>query len=576
MKRNFSVVVVGSGFGGSVMAYRLALAGISVCLLERGRAYPPGSFPRSPLGFKDNFWDPGAGLYGLFDVWSFKHVEALVASGLGGGSLIYSNVMLRKDKSWFYYEAADGSRRPWPITYDQLEPHYSAVEDVLKPRPYPFDSPKTVAFEEAARKLDLEPFRPPLAIAFPDQPVGDPHAGVPIAETVPNVHGIGNRRTCRLCGECNVGCNDGSKNSLDYTYLSLAKHAGLMIEPDCEVRGLRKNNGAFTVLYRRYKRPANGRRAASNEYSSEEITAKYVVLAAGTLGSPYLLMTNRKELGLHNQLLGSRFCGNGDFFGLVAGASSEVNGKKVPKILNGSDGAVITAAARYSGASNGAANGQPRSLYVEEAGQPEWLAWLAEGMNVPRLSRSGLSFALQRAWRWLTNHADSNLSAEINLLLGDAEASASALPLCTMGLDTPDGKMGLSEPHEGRYYLTVDWKKTKGSRAHYALAREATARFAKAMGGRYSENKIASLFNRAITVHPLGGCPMADSAAEGVVSAVDGEVFGVPNLFVADGSVMPGPIGPNPSLTIAAVADHFADALIARVKANDAGSQRVA
>jgi cholesterol oxidase len=92
MGNEFDAFIIGSGFGGSVMAYRLAEAGLRVCLLERGKPYPPNSFARAPYDLGKNFWDPSSGLYGLFDVWSFKRSGALVSSGLGGGSLIYANV----------------------------------------------------------------------------------------------------------------------------------------------------------------------------------------------------------------------------------------------------------------------------------------------------------------------------------------------------------------------------------------------------------------------------------------------------------------------------------------------------
>src|SRR3954447_15534370 len=95
---HYDVIIIGSGFGGSVMAYRLAEAGKRVCVLERGKAYPPGSFPRSPERMRKNFWDPGRGLHGMYNVWSFRHLGALVSSGLGGGSLIYANVLIRKDE----------------------------------------------------------------------------------------------------------------------------------------------------------------------------------------------------------------------------------------------------------------------------------------------------------------------------------------------------------------------------------------------------------------------------------------------------------------------------------------------
>ncbi|MEA2222547.1 MAG: cholesterol oxidase, partial [Solirubrobacteraceae bacterium] len=124
---HFDAVVVGSGFGGSVTAYRLAEAGHSVCLLERGKPFPPNSFPRSPLGMKHQFWDPSEGLHGMFNLWSFDNIDAVCASGLGGGSLIYANVLLRKDEDWFVREEpGHGSWKDgyeyWPVTRADLDP----------------------------------------------------------------------------------------------------------------------------------------------------------------------------------------------------------------------------------------------------------------------------------------------------------------------------------------------------------------------------------------------------------------------------------------------------------------------
>src|SRR3712207_1924875 len=130
---HYDAVVVGSGFGGSVTAYRLAEAGLRVCVLERGRAYPPGSFPRSPYRMARNFWDPTAGLHGLYDFWSFRWLDALVASGLGGGSLIYANVLLRKDERWFVTEdLRDGGFEHWPVARAERDPHYDRVERMLR------------------------------------------------------------------------------------------------------------------------------------------------------------------------------------------------------------------------------------------------------------------------------------------------------------------------------------------------------------------------------------------------------------------------------------------------------------
>src|SRR5690349_4193707 len=108
-----NAVVIGSGFGGAVAAWRLAHEGLSVVVLERGKLYPRGSFPRTPYKMARNFWDPSEGLYGLFDIWSFRSLESVVASGVGGGSLIYANVLLRKDENWFVTNAQDGE--DWPV-----------------------------------------------------------------------------------------------------------------------------------------------------------------------------------------------------------------------------------------------------------------------------------------------------------------------------------------------------------------------------------------------------------------------------------------------------------------------------
>ena len=134
-------VVIGSGFGGSVAAARLAEAGKSVVVLERGKAYPPGSFARSPLDMARSFWDPSKGLHGMFDLWSFSDIDAVVSAGLGGGSLIYANVMIRKDEHWFVQE--DPRSGPgyeyWPVNREQLDPDYDTAEKMLGATSFPFD-----------------------------------------------------------------------------------------------------------------------------------------------------------------------------------------------------------------------------------------------------------------------------------------------------------------------------------------------------------------------------------------------------------------------------------------------------
>src|SRR5262249_42932823 len=162
------------------------------------------SFPRIPREMSRNFWDPSAGLHGMFDIWSFKDIEAIVSSALGGGSIIYANVLIRKDREWF--SEADGTI--WPVTRDDLDPHYSAVEQILKPQVYPFEhapysgTSKTIAMQKAGAALNVDWQLPNLAISFRN-PGQEPVPGVPIDEG-PNLHQR-QRYTCRLCGECDIG-----------------------------------------------------------------------------------------------------------------------------------------------------------------------------------------------------------------------------------------------------------------------------------------------------------------------------------------------------------------------------------
>jgi cholesterol oxidase len=253
---HFDAIVVGSGFGGSVAAYRLAQAGRRVCVLERGKPYPPESFARRPREMAANFWDPSRGLQGLFDVWSFRGIESLVSSGLGGGSLIYANVLLRKDERWFNQERPRGrGYEEWPVSRADLEPHYDEVERMMAPQRYPLDAPgyqataKTLAMRDAAGNLGLEWGLPNLAITFAN-PGSPPGVAQPIPEgPYPNIHGRP-RWTCRLSGECDLGCNYGSKNTLDHNYLSAAKHLGADIRTRCEVRRFEpRPGGGFSVGY---------------------------------------------------------------------------------------------------------------------------------------------------------------------------------------------------------------------------------------------------------------------------------------------------------------------------------------
>lgn len=555
---DFDAVIVGSGFGSSVMASRLAAEGFSVCVLERGKAYPPGSFPRTPRGMAQNFWDPSEGLYGIYNVWSFRHLNALVSSGLGGGSLIYANVMLRKDEKWFVKE--EPGRRGWehwPITRADLEPHYDRVERMLAVRQYPFEhapysnTAKTRALQQAAQMLKLEWRLPPLAVTFGND--GDvPIPGEPIRAQPPNYHGR-TRQTCRLCGECDIGCNYGSKNTLDYTYLSDAWRKGAKIRPLCDVKDLYPlENGGYGVRYVTHlpdAAPGQPRRAAA-----ETIEARYLIVGAGALGSTYLLLRNRGFFaGLKsNSALGDRFCGNGDLLTFALRCRDKAYEKRRPLYQDGSFGPVITSAIRVPDELDG---GSGRGFYIEDAGYPAFMGWFLEMTEAPATTRRAARVAWNRLRALMGMAPDTDIGAEIAEILGKCDLSSTSVPLLGMGRDVPDGRLTLREER-----LENDWS-IKSSKVYFERMRDVKRAIAGAFGGRFADNIIWFLQNRVITVHPLGGCAMGRAHGEGVVDSF-GEVFGHPGFFVTDGAAMPGPVGANPALTIAAFADRAADHLV--------------
>jgi len=507
---HFDVVVVGSGFGGAVVACRLAQAGASVLVLERGQPWPPGSFPRTPRQWRGALWAPRQGSHGLFEYHHFRGLDSLTASGVGGGSLIYANVMLRKDPSTF---AADGL----PIEPGELDEHYDAVAQMQGAERYPWAdrTPKTRALLDAAARAGLEAECPPLAVAFGSRP-GDPFAD-------DNLHGAA-RETCRLCGGCDVGCQYGAKHTVDFTYLSAAVRAGAAVRSCCEAHTLLREGGGWRVRYRQHV----AARAGHPEHlldavaaPEREVRADRVVAAAGTFGSTGLLLRNRASLPGLSRRLGRGFSGNGDLLLFLRGAD---------RYLDPATGPVITASVTVPDARSPSGRG----FLVQDAGAPAFSEWLWQGLELPG-----------DLWRALRRRAPAEA-------FGTARASAAMMPLLGMGRDVPGGRMELRGDR-----LVLTWRGTASRRYFEGL--EATARrLGDALGARVF--RLGGPLARLVSVHPLGGCAMGRSSEDGVVDS-HGRVFGCDGLYVADGSILPGPVGVNPSMTIAALAERIAEGM---------------
>ena len=404
----------------------------------------------------------------------------------------------------------DGGYEYWPVTREDLDPHYDRVEAMIGLQRYPFEhepysrTPKTNAFKYAAEKNGLEWFLPPLAVTFANEG-RPPVPGETIVEKVPNLHGR-QRVTCQLCGECDVGCNFGAKNTLDYNYLTHAKHQGAEIRTLCDVRTIEpREGGGYQVGYADLAAedgPAsrNGRPAPLTT-----LTCDRLVLSAGTLGTTNLLLRNRSAFPRISRKLGTRFCGNGDLLTLALNCDEEVDGKRVPRIVDPGYGPVITSTARVPDALDG---GEGRGFYLQDAGYPQHLAWILHVLAAPQTLWHWRDHGWYLVKNWLRGSPDTDVTGHIADLLESAELSAGGLPLLGMGRDVPDGRMFLRKGS-----LDLDWK-TEKSNAYFERLRTTSRGVAHSLGGRFADNPIWFL-RRVITVHPLGGAPMGRFAERG-------------------------------------------------------------
>lgn len=513
--QSFDAVVIGSGFGGSISALRLAQAGKSVLVLERGKRYRPGEFPRDPSDVNTLFWrypeHPGS--LGLYDVRFFSGLAAVVASGVGGGSLIYANIHVRPDPVVF-----DDPRWPRSINRRTLDPYYDRVREMLGVSPVPGDIrlAKRDIYREAARRTGREVFDPDQAVSW-KAPAGP------------------GREACRLMAECEFGCQYGAKHTLDFTYLAQAERLGARLLTGAYVSHIEPQGPGYGVHYTNI---ATG--------FAESASGSRVVLSAGTLGTNEILLRSRDVRGTLPRLsarLGYGYSGNGDFLGSIQ--NSRVD-------LHPWEGPDVTSVIRYFDAPPeftmaAPTFNQPVMAVLASLGQgnSRWLRVLAP-LAWPFLGRL-LPWAFKRG-------VFSRPRRPPGPNAGDP---ARMTNLFAIGRDNANGVIRLKRGH-----LDIEWAYARENAALVERMLAAMREIGDAYGGTFAPIPTWELFRRPITVHSLGGCHLSDSPGRGVVSP-EGEVHGYPGLFVADGSVIPTAIGFHPVMTISAVAEYIAEAVVA-------------
>ncbi|MBI5505147.1 MAG: GMC family oxidoreductase [Deltaproteobacteria bacterium] len=512
---DWDYIVIGSGFGGSVSALRLSEKGYSVAVLERGKRWAKEDFPKTNWNTRKYMWLPRLGCYGYQNLTQLRHVLIFHGGGVGGGSLVYANQLLIPPDEVF-------ERPEWAIADCKrtMSPHYQEARRMLGANP----SPQIGRADRCLREVGIELrgkdtfHKNDVGIFFgePEKTVADPYFG-----------GRGPARTgCTFCGSCMVGCPVGAKNTLDRNYLYLAEALGAAVIPETEVTGVRPCSGGYEVFTRR----STGLRHPERTYR-----AKGVVFSGGVLGTVKLLMECRQQGLLPNlsPQLGNYVRTNSEAILGVRSADRSVDWNDQIAITSGiyADDTTHIEMVRYNKGSDVIVD--LFTLMTEGGGAiPRGIRYLGEIVKHP-LRFVKLLWPLGKA---ASTSVVLVMQTDENYLQLDYRRRWWRLGAYSMNSRTPPGQ--------------------RRAPAYIPIANEVTRRLATKMDGVPLSFLSEAAFNASSTAHILGGCCMGASAREGVVSP-SGEVFGYPDMFVADGSVVPANLGVNPSLTITALAEYI-------------------
>jgi len=515
---DFDVLVVGSGFGGSVAALRLTEKGYRVGVLEAGARFADDDFAATSWDLKRFLFRPEAGCYGIQRIDVLKDCLILSGAGVGGGSLVYANTLYEPLPA-FYTDPAWRDITDWR---DELAPYYDQAKRMLGVTTNPLHTPADEVMRQVADQMGVgETFRPtPVGVFFggpgdtPADAVADPYFG-----------GAGpDRNPCRNCGECMTGCRHNAKNTLVKNYLHLAEQNGATVLPLTTVTRVTPRDGGGYDVHVRHTRAKLRRRTASRV-----LTADQVVFAASALGTQRLL---------HRMRADGHLPGLSDRLGALSRTNSEsILGAIAPdSSVDYTQGVAITSSfhpdehthvepVRYGKGSN-AMSLMQTVLTDQEGATPRWRTWLRELWR-----EKGRVLDLYDVRHWSERTV-------IALVMQSRDNSITTF---------------LKRNRAGRWVLTSRQGHGEPNPTWIPAANEAARRMAKVMGGT-AGGTIGEPFNRPLTAHFIGGCTIGSTAEDGVIDPYQ-RVYGHPGLHVADGSAITANLGVNPSLSITAQAE---------------------
>lgn len=521
---DYDWIVIGSGFGGSVSALRLAEKGYRVAVLECGRRFEDGDFPRSTWDVRRYFWAPRLGLRGIFRMTPFKDVAVLSGCGVGGGSLGYANT-LYVPPSEFFRDPQWGDLEDWERT---LAPHYAEAQRMLGVAEVQTDDPADELLREFGEHIGVgDSYRKtPVGIYFgePGKTVPDPYFG-----------GEGPARTgCTRCGRCMVGCPRGAKNTLVKNYLWLAERRGVEVIPDTtvtEIRPLGAADGSDGYAV------ASERSGMIRGRGRRRLTARGVVVAAGALGTNKLLQRCRLTGALPriSPRLGE----------LVRTNSEMILAVTVPEDYPDD----LTERVAISG-----------SIYPDPHTHIETVTYGDDGDSISLLYTLlvGDGTRLTRPLKLLAQILRH--PGRFAKTLWPKGWSRRTIILLVM--QTLDNAIALRPKlkRNGEVRLQTEQDPERPNPTYIPIANKAAEWLAERTGGVAQSSVTEALLNVPTTAHILGGAVIGHGPEDGVIDAKQ-RVFGYENLLVCDGAAVPANVGVNPSLTIAALAEHAMSAI---------------